>query len=226
MTKTNEKSNEELLLELVIEYFIKEGSPIGSKFLFDADKIKMAPSTIRKYLNILEKKWLVYQPYNSSWRVPTVEWVNTYILSLLPENEGKKYSIVKINQNFNLREFIEQLWELADWVAFGHFEDESDIHYLGIAQILRKVWNDIEKIIPLMEFIEKKEIISYLRKKHIEWWKINYSFVNYEWANIALMYIKVDFEWRNAIVGILWSLRVDYKKNISILERILEKWAL
>lgn len=221
---TQEKNSEELLLELVIEYFIKEGSPVGSKFLFDADEIKMAPSTIRKYLNILEKKWLVYQPYNSSWRVPTVEWVNTYILSLLPEEHTN--NIVRINQNFNLRWFIEQLWELVDWVAFWHFEDESDMHYLWVTQILKKVWNDIEKIIPLMEFIEKKEIISYLRKKQIEWWKINYSFVNYDWVNIALMYIKVNFEGRNAVVWILGSLRVDYKKNINILEKILEKWTI
>jgi len=217
--------SEEQLLELVIEYFIKEGSPIWSKFLFELEDIKIAPSTIRKYLNILEKKWLVYQPYNSSWRVPTVEWVNTYVLSLLPEWSEKK-SIIKINQNFNLRWFIEQLGEMVDGIAFWHFEDESDIHYLGVSQILKKVWNDIEKLIPLMEFIEKKEIISYLRKKQIEWWKINYSFVNYEWVNIALMYIKVNFEWRDAIIWIIGSLRVDYKKNIKILEKILEKWTI
>jgi hypothetical protein len=33
---------------------------------------------------------------------------------------------------------------------------------------LSKFLNDIEKIIPLMEFIEKKEIITYLSKKKIE----------------------------------------------------------
>ena len=219
------KNSEELLLELVIEYFIKEGSPVGSKFLFDVEDIKMAPSTIRKYLNILEKKWLVYQPYNSSWRVPTTEWLNTYILSILPEEKNTK-SIVKINQNFNLRWFIEQLWNLVDGVAFWYFEDESDINYLWVAQILKKVWNDIEKIIPLMEFIEKKEIITYLKKKEIETWKINYSFVNYEWVNIALMYIKVNFEWRDAIIWIIGSLRVNYKKNIDILEKVLEKWTI
>jgi transcriptional regulator of heat shock response len=184
----------------------------------------MAPSTIRKYLNILEKKWLVYQPYNSAWRIPTVEGINEYVLSLLPEKESK--NLVKINQWFNLRGFIEQIGELIDGIAFGHFEDEQDIHYLWVSNILKKVNNDIEKIIPLMEFIEKKEIISYLRKKEISSWKINYSFVNYEGVNIALMYIKVNFEWRNAIIWIIGSLRVNYKKNIDILERILEKWQI
>jgi len=32
-----------------------------------------APSTLRKYLNQLEKAGMVYQPYNSSGRVPTVQ---------------------------------------------------------------------------------------------------------------------------------------------------------
>ena len=223
MTGIEKKSSEDLLLELVIEYFIKEGSPVGSKFLFDVEWINMAPSTIRKYLNILEKKWLVYQPYNSSWRIPTKEWINTYLLSIIPQ---KKYDIVVINKKFNLRWFVEKISELVDSVVFGYFEDENNMNYLGISQILKKVNNDIEKIIPLMQFIEKQEVISYLKKKNIEKWKINYSFVNYEWVNIALMYIKVKFEWKDAIIWTLWSLRVDYKKNIDVLKRILEKWKI
>ena len=210
---------------MVIEYFIKYWAPIGSKFLFESEEVDMAPSTIRKYLNILEKKWLVYQPYNSAWRVPTVEWINTYINSILPIESGKK-DLVKISQNFNLRWFIEKIGEFVDGVAFGYFEDEADIYYLWVAQILRKVGNDIDKIIPLMDFIEKKEIISYLSKKKIEEGKINYSFVNYNWTNIALMYIKVLFEERPAIIGIIGSLRVNYKENIAILEKILNKWKI
>jgi len=223
MADMEKKSSEDLLLELVIEYFIKEGAPVGSKFLFDVEWINMAPSTIRKYLNILEKKGLVYQPYNSSWRVPTPEWINTYLLSIISQ---EKHNIAIINKKFNLRGFVEKISELVDGVVFGYFEDESFMNYLGISQMLKKVNNDIQKIIPLMEFIEKQEVINYLKKKEIQEWKINYSFVNYEWINIALMYIKVKFEWKNAIIWILWSLRVDYKKNIDILEKILEKWKI
>jgi hypothetical protein len=36
------------------------------------------------------------------------------------------------------------------------------------------------KIISLMEFIENKEIITYLNKKEIEKGKINYNFVQYQ----------------------------------------------
>ena len=219
------KNSEETLLEAVIEYFIKYGSPVGSKFLFEAETIDIAPSTIRKHLNSLEKKWLVYQPYNSAWRIPTQEWVNLYVANLLSSKKSSK-NIIKVNQWHNLRWFMDMLWEVVDGIAFWYYIDEADIYYLWVSKLLKKVNNDIQKIISLMEFIENKEIITYLNKKEIEEWKINYNFVQYQWVNIAMMFIKINFEWRDAVIGIIGSLRVDYKTNIDILNKILNKWKI
>ena len=216
---------EEQLLELVIEYYIKYGTPIGSKSLDKIENLKMAPSTIRKYLNFLEKKWLVYQPYNSAWRIPTVEWIGVYIQNILskPEPHNRDY-LAKLQERFNLRHFIEILGENIDWVAFGYYENEKDIHYLWVAKVLKKANNDLEKIIPLIDFIEQKQLITYLTHTEIETKKINYSFVNYQWTNIVMMYVKTPFEWNNAIIWAVSSLRVDYKWNIKILQTILDKW--
>ena len=218
--------NEEQLLELVIDYYIKYWTPVGSKALEWIENVEMAPSTIRKYLNFLEKKWLVQQPYNSAWRIPTQEWVQTYITTILSKKEEQSHNLVRIEKKFNLRHFIEILGEKIDWVAFGYYKDEDDINYLWVTKILKKVNNDLEKIIPLMDFIEQKQIISYLSKKEIEVWKINYNFVSYHWINIVLMYITVEFEWIPAVIGTVSSLRVDYKNNIKILNTVLEKWKL
>lgn len=223
-----DKNSEELLLELVIEYFIKNGSPVWSKFLFNLENIDIAPSTIRKYLNLLEKKWLVYQPYSSSGRLPTSEWMNKYVLSLLEEKSNKsenlKNYLLEKNKKYNLRWFVETLGKWCDGVVFGFYEDDNQMHYLWITQILKKVDNDIEQIIPLMDFIEHNEVISYISKKVIEDWKINYSLLNYNWGNIWLMYIKLNFEGKDAIIWVLSSLRANYKANIKILQKILNKW--
>jgi heat-inducible transcriptional repressor len=61
------------LLDIVVENYIEKGGPVGSKYLHTLEEVKYAPSTLRKYLNLLEENGLVYQPYNSSGRVPTVE---------------------------------------------------------------------------------------------------------------------------------------------------------
>lgn len=225
----NEKSSEDILLELVIEYFIKKWSPVWSKFLFNLENIDIAPSTIRKYLNTLEKKWFLYQPYNSSWRLPTIEWIDKYILWLLDNNDNNKkekynYYLQSKNEKFNLRWFIEMLWQYLDGVVFWHYENDPYIHYLWVSKILKKANNDIEQIIPLMDFIEKNHIIWYISKKETEEDKVNYSFLNYHDWNIALMYIKIIFEWKPAVIWVLNSLRADYKTNIKILKKVLSKW--
>ncbi|MBU1758580.1 hypothetical protein KKG31_05590 [Patescibacteria group bacterium] len=61
------------LLDVVIDNYICKGEPVGSKFLHSLEDIEYAPSTLRKYLNVLEKSGMVYQPYNSSGRIPTVQ---------------------------------------------------------------------------------------------------------------------------------------------------------
>jgi heat-inducible transcriptional repressor len=61
------------LLDVVIDNYINKGEPVGSKFLHSLEDTEYAPSTLRKYLNMLEKAGMVYQPYNSSGRVPTVQ---------------------------------------------------------------------------------------------------------------------------------------------------------
>ena len=217
--------NEKKLLELVIDQYIKTWEPVGSKTLEGILDIKLAPSTIRKYLNLLEKKWLVYQPYNSAWRIPTVEGIETYLNSVLVP-DYQEFSPVKIKKRFGLRDFVEKLWEKVDGVAFGFYEDEKDIYYLWITKLLKKVNNDLEKIIPLMDFIETKQVITYLNKKEPEKGKVNYSFVNYQWVNIVLMYIWAKFDGDDAVIWTVSSLRVDYKSNIKILETILEKWTI
>ena len=220
----SKKNSEDILLEMVIEYFINYGAPIGSKFLFESKEIDIAPSTIRKYLNILEKKWYLYQPYNSAWRLPTVKWIETYIGSIIPKD--KQLNVVKINQELNLRWFIEKLSELTDSIVFWYFEDDNNMYYLWLSKILKKLNNDIEKIIPLMEFVESRQLVWYLMKKNIEKWKINSNFINYNWTNISTMYIKIPFHKRDSIIWMIGSLRLDYKTNIAILENILNKWTI
>ncbi len=224
------QNSEELLLELVIEYFIKHWSPVWSKFLFNLENIDIAPSTIRKYLNVLEKKGLVYQPYSSSWRLPTTEWMDKYVLWLLSKEderlENYNYYLQRKNEKFNLRWFIETLWEYVDWVVFWHYENDPHMHYLWVSKLLKRANNDIEQVIPLMDFIEKNEVIGYINKKEVEENKVNYSLLNYNDGNIALMYIKIMFEWKSAVIWVLSSLRADYKTNIEILKKILNKWTM
>jgi heat-inducible transcriptional repressor len=75
------------LLDVVIDTYITKGEPIGSKFLHSQWDLEYAPSTLRKYLNVLEQQGMVYQPYNSSGRIPTVQGLTLYIEHFLAQQE-------------------------------------------------------------------------------------------------------------------------------------------
>jgi heat-inducible transcriptional repressor len=53
----------EKLLELIVDLYIQRGEPIGSKILYKMNALNMAPSTLRKYMNMLESLDYVFQPY-------------------------------------------------------------------------------------------------------------------------------------------------------------------
>ena len=61
------------LLDVLVDTYITKGEPIGSKFLHSLEDVDYAPSTLRKYLHVLEEQGMVYQPYNSSGRIPTLQ---------------------------------------------------------------------------------------------------------------------------------------------------------
>ena len=74
------------LLDTVIETYLQKGEPVWSKFLNSLEAVDYAPSTLRKYLNILEKQGMVYQPYNSSGRIPTLQGLSAYVESTLAQS--------------------------------------------------------------------------------------------------------------------------------------------
>jgi heat-inducible transcriptional repressor len=111
------KQEEKLLalLDVVIDTYINKGEPIGSKFLHSLEEMEYAPSTLRKYLNQLEKQGMVYQPYNSSGRIPTIDGLKLYIEHYLSQIEEENTTEV-INARENIKELVEMLGSLVDGV--------------------------------------------------------------------------------------------------------------
>lgn len=176
------KSNETLLqlLHVVIDNYITKGEPIGSKFLATIEGVEMdyAPSTLRKYLQQLESSGLVYQPYNSSGRIPTVQGLTTYLDTFLaqltdPSQQDEDDSIVfefDIQMaRSSLRGVIERLGEMVDGVVVG-FLSNDEYSFLGINNLLTEQMNpeELTTMKYIVDFIEKKQIVDFLGTKIIK----------------------------------------------------------
>ncbi len=227
------KSNETLLqlLHVVIDNYITKGEPIGSKFLSTMEGAEMdyAPSTLRKYLQQLESSGLVYQPYNSSGRIPTVQGLSTYLdtflAELIQENEedesgGLVFEFDIEIARSSLRGITENLGKMVDGVVVS-FLSNDEYNFLGINNLLteeRTMDFDVMKYI--VDFIEKKKIVKVLGKKIIKRGNVYYTFVQDEDKVLSCVYTKITVNDYDAIVSIVGPSRVDYKKNLTVLKKL------
>lgn len=209
------------LLDIVIDNYINKWEPVGSKFLHTLQDIEYAPSTLRKYLNILEKSWMVYQPYNSSGRVPTIEGLKIYIQTYISEQETQKEKEVLDARKW-IKYLVENIWSLADGVVVWFLQND-EYYYLGINNLLRDdMLDEYHATKSIIKFIEDKKVVKFLDKKIIKRWHIYYTFIEDHDVVISVLFTKILINDYDCIISIVWPTRVDYKKNVSILRKIVQ----
>ena len=80
-------------LKVLIERYIKDGEPVGSRTLARDAGMDLSPATIRNIMAHLEEVGLVASPHTSAGRVPTVNGYRMFIDSLLTLKDLNKAEI-------------------------------------------------------------------------------------------------------------------------------------
>jgi len=71
------------LLKALVERYIHDGQPVGSRVLSKDPNLKLSPATIRNVMADLEDMGLIHSPHTSAGRVPTVSGYRMFVNSLL-----------------------------------------------------------------------------------------------------------------------------------------------
>ncbi|MFN8175206.1 MAG: heat-inducible transcriptional repressor HrcA [Solirubrobacteraceae bacterium] len=111
---------QELLLRLVIEDYLDDGVPVGSKHL--AESVEWGPSTVRAELAVLEDEGLLAHPHTSAGRVPTDAGYRYFVDRLLPaapipEGRGLALTLARREVDEAMRVTSETLSEVTDLLA-------------------------------------------------------------------------------------------------------------
>ncbi|VAX13326.1 Heat-inducible transcription repressor HrcA [hydrothermal vent metagenome] len=80
-TDLNERSLS--LLKILVERYISEGLPVGSKTLAQESGVSLSPASIRNIMADLEARGMVVSPHTSAGRVPTVKGYRLFVDTLL-----------------------------------------------------------------------------------------------------------------------------------------------
>ena len=81
MTELGERG--ETLLKTLIELYITEGQPVGSRTLARHTALNLSPATIRNVMSDLEDMGLIQSPHTSAGRIPTQQGYRFFVDSLL-----------------------------------------------------------------------------------------------------------------------------------------------
>ncbi len=80
-SKVNERAQH--FLKVLIERYIQDGQPIGSRTLAKDAGLDLSPATIRNVMSDLEDMGLVISPHTSAGRVPTISGYRMFLDSLI-----------------------------------------------------------------------------------------------------------------------------------------------
>ena len=72
-----------LLLKALVERYIADGQPVGSRTLAKAAGLELSPATIRNVMSDLEELGLIASPHTSAGRVPTARGYRLFVDTML-----------------------------------------------------------------------------------------------------------------------------------------------
>ena len=78
-----------LLLKALVERYIEEGQPVGSRTLSRASGLELSPATIRNVMADLEELGLIASPHTSAGRIPTARGYRLFVDTMLTVQREK-----------------------------------------------------------------------------------------------------------------------------------------
>tara|TARA_B100001996_G_scaffold366795_1_gene337842 strand:+ start:813 stop:1874 length:1062 start_codon:yes stop_codon:yes gene_type:complete len=84
------------LFKALVEHFIQDGTPVGSRTLSKDSSLNLSPATIRNVMADLEDFGLLDSPHTSAGRVPTAKGYRLFVDSLLRVKDLNSLEVEKI----------------------------------------------------------------------------------------------------------------------------------
>ena len=222
------------ILKIIVEEFLQTWNVLWSKALLKKYNLWISSATVRNDMAILESLELIYQPYNSAWRLPTSKGLRAFINYLMksyPDHFLEDKNVAVNNKNTKtFEDFIynitsqlsKKTWEIAFFIIW----DDWINNYNWISNFLennhKMLWNSIFSIIKMLE--DKNSFIDFISRLPLNHW------VNvFLWEENIISFLKdytiivrpIIIEWKIWYIWLIGSLIMNYSFNISAIKWII-----
>ena len=222
------------ILETIIKEYLKTAIPVSSGTLVEKYKFDISTATVRNEMMELEEEGYIHQPHTSAGRIPTE---SAYELFLNELRDGKKRKelkdtetemLEKIFQHDELafRQTAKVIAEMASAAVFWAFH-KNDLYYTGLSNLFAQpefsrahMVCDVSGVIDRMEEIID-EIFEDLKEGEQIFIGSKNPFGNF----LSVVLVKYKNNNANGVFGILGPMRMDYSRNLALVEFIKKKFA-
>jgi heat-inducible transcriptional repressor len=218
-----------LILNTIIKEHIKTGAPVGSGILVEKYKLNMSPATVRNEMSFLEEEGYIIQPHTSAGRIPTELAYNFYLENIKPIKTKKQESdhlteILKIKEEKNLKEVARFVSRISGSAVFWAFH-RHNLFYTGISNLFQQPeFAQMELIYNISSVIDGlDDIIDNIYEEVQEGLNTFVGSNNPFGAFAGTVLAKYRLNDKMGIFGILGPIRMDYEKNIALVNFIFQE---
>ncbi len=221
---------QEEILNKIIQEYIELAQPVSSQLLEKKYDFGICPATIRIEMQKLTDKGYLYQPHTSAGRIPTDRGYRFFVDRLLE----KELESFKMEDWFNdetedtikfIQSLTKKLAVASRSLILSYLEKERIFWKDGWEEILKEPeFRDGDYIVNFTEFLENFE-------KSIEDFKINSGIRIYigrenpfkKAKDFSIISFKCCLpEREEAILSILGPKRMDYDRNINLINSLIK----
>lgn len=116
-TSINERAQH--FLKVLIERYIHDGQPVGSRTLAKDAGLDLSPATIRNVMSDLEESGFIASPHTSAGRIPTESGYRMFVDSLLSLRPVDQQLLSQVETEFNIANPATGVVESASKVLSG-----------------------------------------------------------------------------------------------------------
>jgi heat-inducible transcriptional repressor len=220
-----------------IEEYVQSADPVGSQELLHAYNLPYSPATIRSEMAELEKQGYLYQPHISAGRIPTdkgyrffVNYVTKKRLQRmnLAEQKHLEEELLKLRlrEKMLARTLAKLLASFSNNLAITGLLEEKEFFEAGIKQLLTQPdfqnVDEVCQIAEVLDYLDENiaELTKELQPKKVKTF-IGKENLFTESGDCAIVISQCSLpNGEKGIVAILGPKRMEYKKNISLIEQV------
>lgn len=219
----------QILLTLVIESYIKNAEPVGSKFLVSVGDFDFGEATVRNELRDLEEDGFLTHPHTSAGRIPTEKGYRYYVdqLNLEKSNIPKNHYQTlldslseEVDYELSRKKLAKAAMDLSNETVIIAFSPER-VYFTGLSNLFNKSeFDDVDRVAAISQVFDHCEryMENFLHKVE----ESPRYFIGSENPFDEMLSVVSARFGKDGMIALLGPKRMDYKYNFGLIKKLLE----